>query len=86
MEIIEYKRGIFWIFFPFYVLNSTLLHLPPLRILLCRRMLGSNPGLLRLRHSCKTDTSERKYSLHVECSDFYFFDQIKHNKASMDAS
>jgi hypothetical protein len=41
------KRGIFWIF---YVLYSTLLHLPPPQISLCRRMLGSNPGLLRLRH------------------------------------
>jgi hypothetical protein len=38
---VHFEQGDF-----FYVLYSTLLHLPPL----CRRMLGSNPGLLRLRH------------------------------------
>ncbi len=35
-------------FFKMYVLYSTLLHLPPLRF--NRRMLGLNPGQLRLRH------------------------------------
>ncbi len=38
------QRRIFFRFFS--VLYSTLLHLIPL----CRRMLGSNPGQLRLRH------------------------------------
>ncbi len=33
--------------FFFYVLYSSLLHLPPPQIPPCRRMLGSNPGLLR---------------------------------------
>jgi hypothetical protein len=32
------------------VLYSTLLHLPPLQIPLCQRILGSNPGLWRLWH------------------------------------
>ncbi len=41
-------KGDYFIFF-FYV-YSTLLHLPPLRFHLCRRMLGSNPGLLRHWH------------------------------------
>ncbi len=39
------KRGIFLDFY-FYVRYSTLLH----QISLCRRMLGSNPGLLRLAY------------------------------------
>ncbi len=41
--------GFFWDFV-FYVLCSTLHHLPPLRFHCVGRMLGSNPGLLRLRH------------------------------------
>ncbi len=50
--IIIGKRGIFEIF-SFYVLYSTLLHLPPLRfhcvgLSKSRRMMGSNPGLLWL--------------------------------------
>ncbi len=39
----SFYRGIFWILF------STLLHLPPL-ISVCRRMPGSNPGQLQLAH------------------------------------
>ncbi len=41
--------------FYFIVRYSALLHLPPPQIPLCRRMLGSNPGVLRLRQqSCYT--------------------------------
>jgi hypothetical protein len=43
----NFNREIFLDFFP-YVLYSTMLHLPPIR--LRRRMLGSNPGLLLLWH------------------------------------
>jgi hypothetical protein len=38
------------IFVFFFVLYSTLLHLPPPQIPLCGRMLGTSPGLLRLWH------------------------------------
>jgi hypothetical protein len=41
--------GLYNLFSIFYVQYSTLLHLPPLRFQ-CRRMLGSNPGQLRLLH------------------------------------
>jgi hypothetical protein len=42
------------------VFHSTLLHLPPLRIPL--RMLGSNPGLLRLWH-CQSDALTTRLDL-----------------------
>ncbi len=48
-----YATGGFLVIF-FYVLYSTLLHLPPLRFRSRRRMLGSNPGLWRLRHWLKS--------------------------------
>ncbi len=44
------EREIFFVFFSFYVSFLTPLQLPPLRYHLCRRTLGSNPGLLLLWH------------------------------------
>jgi hypothetical protein len=54
--------GIFLNFF--YVLYSTLLHMPPLsQIPLCRRILGSNPGLLHWQSDALTSRQKGKANL-----------------------
>ncbi len=50
LQILNVTGGFFCFFF-FYVLYSTLIHLPPLRFhCVGGSCMGSNPGLLRLRH------------------------------------
>ncbi len=65
-----HKRGIFFLLF--YVRYSTLIHLPPLIISLCWRMLGSNPGQLWLRHwlsDTRLDGWENQQSYHLKPAD-----------------
>jgi hypothetical protein len=58
---------------------STLLHLPPLP--LCRRMLGSNPGLLRLWHWQSDGLTSRLDLIHKICL-FQFFGMQKFTEFS----
>jgi hypothetical protein len=60
-ELIGNRGDIFGFF---YALYSTLLHLPPPQNPLCQKMLGSNPGLLRLRHWQSDSLTTRLYLIH----------------------
>jgi hypothetical protein len=55
--LLLFLRGIFWWEFSFYVYSS--------QIPLCRRMLRSNPGQLRLRHWLSDDLTTRLHLKHT---------------------